>query len=184
VLFFVSPTLLFLVSQRFTRKGSGPRERRSVYLTNVGILAILVAAYFTIGIGVYLAIQVPMMALTAGVGVWLFYVQHQYEEVYWARHTEWDPARAALEGSSYYKLPRVLEWFTGSIGFHYLHHLRPRIPNYRLRKCCEEMPVVPTGEPLTLRSSLKSLSTHLWDEAQQRLVRFPAHRGIRNRERQ
>jgi acyl-lipid omega-6 desaturase (Delta-12 desaturase) len=153
VLFVVGPTLLFLVSHRFQRKGSGPRERRSVVITNLSLLAIAILAHLTIGLGVYLAIQVPIMAITGSVGVWLFYVQHQYEEVYWSRHAEWDPARAALEGSSYYELPRMLEWFTGSIGFHYLHHLRPRIPNYLLRQCSAEMPVVPGSDPLTLRGA-------------------------------
>lgn len=178
-LFLLSPALLFLVSHRFFRSGSGPRERHSVLLTNLGLVLVALAAQYTIGLGTYLLIQVPIMVLTASIGVWLFYVQHQYETVYWARHTEWDPIRAALEGSSYYQLPRWLEWFTGSIGFHYLHHLRPRIPNYHLRRCCEEMPVEPVGEPLTLRRSLKSLSLHLWNEAEQKLVRFPRRRTSR-----
>ena len=175
VLFVIGPTLMFLVFHRFPRSGSGPRERRSVHLANLGLLAIAVTAHFTIGLHTYLLIQVPVMALTGSAGVWLFYVQHQYEEVYWERHAEWDPARAALEGSSYYQLPRVLEWFTGSIGYHHLHHLRPRIPNYRLRACAARMPVVSEAEPLTLRRSLKSVFLHLWDEAEQRLVRFPRH---------
>jgi len=177
MLFVVSPTLMFLIAHRVPRKGSGPRERRSVWLTNLGLLGILVAAHLTIGLPTYLLIQLPVMAITGSIGVWLFYVQHQYEEVYWARHAEWDPARAALEGSSYYQLPRVLEWFTGSIGFHYLHHLRPRIPNYRLRQCSNEMPVVPGGEPLTLRGSLRCMFLHLWNEAEKKLVRFPKHRS-------
>jgi acyl-lipid omega-6 desaturase (Delta-12 desaturase) len=177
VLFVVVPALLFLVSHRLPRKGSSARERRSVLITNLGLLAIAVTAHLTIGLHTYLLIQVPLTVIAASVGVWLFYVQHQYEEVYWARHAEWDPVRAALEGSSYYQLPRVLEWFTGSIGFHYLHHLRPRIPNYRLRRCYDEMPVVPGAEPLTLRGSLKCMFLHLWNEAEKKLVRFPKHRS-------
>jgi acyl-lipid omega-6 desaturase (Delta-12 desaturase) len=180
VLFVISPTLMFLIAHRLPRKGSSPRERRSVHLTNLGLLAILVAAHLTIGLPTYLLIQVPLMALTGSAGVWLFYVQHQYEEVYWERHAEWDPVRAALEGSSYYQLPRVLEWFTGSIGYHYLHHLRPRIPNYRLRECAAEMPIVPGSAPLTLRGSLKSMFLHLWNETEKKLVRFPK-RGSRRR---
>ena len=176
VLFVVGPTLLFLVSNRFLRKGSGLRERRSVVMTNLGLLSIAVIAHLTIGLHTYLSIQVPVMAITGSAGVWLFYVQHQYEEVYWQRHAEWDPARAALEGSSHYQLPSVLEWFTGSIGYHYLHHLRPRIPNYRLRECATEMPVVAGVEPLTLRGSLRCMFLHLWNEAEKKLVRFPGHR--------
>src|SRR5205085_1609498 len=120
VLFVVGPLLLFLVSHRIPHKGAGARERQSVWLTNLGLLCIAVTAHLTIGLPTYLLIQVPLMAMTGSAGVWLFYVQHQYEEVYWERHAEWDPARAALEGSSYYRLPRVLEWFTGNIGYHYL----------------------------------------------------------------
>ena len=182
VLFGIGPALVFLIGHRFHRTGSGPRERLSVWLTNLGLLVIGVAAYFTIGLKLYLVIQVPVMALTGSIGVLLFYVQHQYEEVYWERHADWDPVRAALEGSSYYQLPRVLEWFTGSIGYHHLHHLRPRIPNYRLRECAEQMPVLAVGAPLTVRGSLSSLSLHLWDETERKLVRFsgrplraPAH---------
>lgn len=175
-LFVVLPTVLFLVGQRFPRKGAGPHERRSALLTNFGLTIILGLAHFTIGLPTYCAIQLPIIAITGSIGVWLFYVQHQYEEVYWSRHTEWDPVRAALEGSSYYQLPRVLEWFTGSIGYHYLHHLRPRIPNYRLRECAAEMPVTPAA-PLTMRGSLQSIFLHLWDEDENRLVRFPRGRS-------
>ena len=172
VLFVVLPTLMFLISHRIPRRDAGPRERRSVHLTNLGLFLIAVTAHLTIGLPIYLLIQIPIMAMTGSIGMWLFYVQHQYEAVYWARHTEWDPARAALEGSSYYALPRVLEWFTGSIGYHFLHHLRPRIPNYRLRQCCAEMPVVSGTAPLTIRGSLQSLFLHLWSEAEQKLVPF------------
>jgi omega-6 fatty acid desaturase (delta-12 desaturase) len=177
VLFVLLPTLMFLVAHRFPRKGAGPRERRSIVVTNLGLLVVLGAAHLTLGLPTYLLIQVPIMAMTGSIGVWLFYVQHQYEAVYWARHTEWDPARAALEGSSFYQLPRVLEWFTGSIGYHYLHHLRPRIPNYRLRQCAAEMPVEPGSVPLTLRRSLEGLFLHLWSEAEQKLVPFSRRRS-------
>lgn len=173
VLFVVLPVLMFLLAQRAPRRGSSPREKRSVLFTNLGLLVIAGAAHLSVGLPTYLSIQVPIMAITGSVGMWLFYVQHQYETVYWSRHTEWDPARAALEGSSYYQLPRVLEWFTGNIGYHHLHHLRPRIPNYRLRECAAEMPVEPGKVPLTVRGSLESLFLHLWCETEQRLVRFP-----------
>ena len=87
-------------------------------------------------------IQLPAVACAASIGVWLFYVQHQYEGVYWARHEEWDPFRAALDGSSYYKLPKVLQWFTGNIGLHHIYHLRPRIPNYHLQPCYDQVPAM------------------------------------------
>ena len=177
VLFVISPSILFLAAYRFWRRGALPKERWSVVKTNLGLAGLITLAAFTIGLKTYLMIQLPVMALTASIGVWLFYVQHQYEEVYWARHAEWDPARAALEGSSYYKLPRWLEWFTGSVGFHHLHHLRPRIPNYRLRRCSQDLPIVPASEPLTLLDSLKCLRVHLWHEADKKLVCFKAVLG-------
>jgi omega-6 fatty acid desaturase (delta-12 desaturase) len=176
VLFVISPTVLFIASYRFWRNGALPKERWSVLKTNLGLAAIITVAAVTMGLKTYLIIQLPVMALTASIGVWLFYVQHQYEEVYWSRHNEWDPARAALEGSSYYKLPRWLEWFTGSVGFHHLHHLRPRIPNYRLRQCSKSLPVEPSRAQLTLLASLKCLRLHLWNEAEKKLVGFRALR--------
>jgi omega-6 fatty acid desaturase (delta-12 desaturase) len=172
VLFVLLPPLMFFVAHRVPRKGCTPRERRSVLFTNLGLLAVAGAAHLTIGLPTYLLIQAPIMAITACIGMWLFYVQHQYEAVYWSRHAEWDPARAALEGSSYYRLPRLLEWFTGSIGYHYLHHLRPRIPNYRLRQCAAQLPVEVGRPPLTLQTSLRSLSLHLWSERERKLVPF------------
>ncbi len=111
------------------------------------------------------------------VGVWLFYVQHQYEGVYWARHGDWDPMRASLEGSSYYKLPKVLQWITGNIGLHHIHHFRPRIPNYNLQECLEGESVFRAVEPLTIRRSLKSLGLNLWDEKAQALVSFRSAKG-------
>ena len=103
--------------------------------------------------------------------MWLFYVQHQYENVYWERHDEWDYADAALYGSSFYKLPRILQWFTGNIGFHHIHHLSPRIPNYELEKCHTENPMFQV-EPLTLRTSLKSLRIRVWDEDRHKMVGY------------
>jgi omega-6 fatty acid desaturase (delta-12 desaturase) len=106
------------------------------------------------------------------VGIWLFYVQHQFEGVYWARHDAWDPMRAALEGSSYYKLPKVLQWITGNIGLHHIHHVLPRIPNYHLQAAYDATPELQAARPVTLWSSLKSLRLNLYDEAQGKLVSF------------
>jgi omega-6 fatty acid desaturase (delta-12 desaturase) len=113
----------------------------------------------------------------------MFYVQHQFEGarqpegIYWARHQDWDPIRAALEGSSYYKLPKVLQWFSGNIGLHHVHHLRPRIPNYNLQQCHNEIPALQAVEPLTLGRSFKSLWLNLWDENAQQLVSFRSIAG-------
>jgi len=112
------------------------------------------------------------MVIAGSVGVWLFYVQHQFEDTYWARHDDWDFVRHALEGSSYYKLPRVLQWFSGNIGFHHVHHLSPRIPNYYLQQCHESHPMFQTVKPVTLWESFKSLGYRLWDEDRKKLVGF------------
>lgn len=172
VLFGLSPSTHFLILQRFPKKGAGKRERYSVVFTDLAILAIIGVSSLTIGWGTYFFIQLPIMAIAGTIGVWLFYVQHQFEGVYWARHESWDPMRAALEGSSYYKLPKVLQWFTGNIGLHHIHHVRPRIPNYHLQQCYEDIPTLQAVEPLTMRRSLKSLRLNLWDEAGQKLVSF------------
>jgi omega-6 fatty acid desaturase (delta-12 desaturase) len=166
------PGIVFLIGNRFVHKGSDAHGRRSVRITNLALIAILILAYFTIGLKTYLLIQVPIMLVAGAMGVWLFYVQHQYEGVYWARHGEWEPLRAALEGSSYYKLPKVLQWITGNIGLHHIHHVQPKIPNYHLQPCQDNVEVFRGVEPVTLRSSLWSLSRHLWDEKAGRLVGF------------
>ena len=110
--------------------------------------------------------------IAGAAGVWLFYVQHQYEETYWRGRGEWDYAPSALLGSSYYKLPLVLQWFSGNIGFHHIHHLSPKIPNYKLQRCHEENPLFQESTVLGIRSSLKTASMKLWDEERQRMVGF------------
>jgi acyl-lipid omega-6 desaturase (Delta-12 desaturase) len=104
--------------------------------------------------------------------VWLFYVQHQFDGIYWERHENWDWMRQALEGSSFYKLPRLLQWFSGNIGYHHVHHLSSRIPNYYLPACHESQEIFRTVKPITLRSSLRCFAFRLWDEDQRRLVGF------------
>jgi omega-6 fatty acid desaturase (delta-12 desaturase) len=174
VLFVIAPIIYFIVYQRFPGKGQGPRERLSVHATNAALLGLLLLANFTIGLRTYLLVQLPIIALAASVGVWMFYVQHQYEDVYWKQHEEWDPIAAALAGSSYYKLPAVLQWFTGNIGLHHIHHLRPRIPNYNLQRCFENVPALQKAATLTIRTSLRSMFLNLFDEADRRLISFRA----------
>ncbi len=174
VLFVVAPLFLFVVRERFPTAGAGRRERRSVYWTNLGILVLAGGLSWAFGLKAFLLIQLTAMMVAGTAGVWLFYVQHQFEGVYWQRREEWDYATAALKGSSFYKLPKVLQWFTGNIGFHHIHHLSPRIPNYYLPKCHQAEPLFQTVKPVTLGSSLKSLTFRLWDEQRQRLVGFGA----------
>jgi len=172
VLFILAPTYLFLIHHRFPSPAVGKRERRGVHLTNGALLAIAIAAGLTIGIQTYVLIQLPVMMITGTVGLWLFYVQHQFDGVYWERRRNWNFAEAALNGSSFYKLPRLLQWFTGNIGFHHIHHLSPAIPNYNLEKCHAESPAFQAVRAVTLRSSIKSLSFRLWDEENRKLVGY------------
>ncbi len=172
VLFGVGPGVLLGLLNRFPHKGAKKQEHYSVILTNLAILAIVGVASLTIGLRTYFLIQLSIILIVGTVGVWLFYVQHQFEGVYWARHGDWDPMRASLEGSSFYKLPKVLQWFTGNIGLHHVHHVQPRIPNYNLQQCYDDTPALQAVEPLTIRTSLKSLWLNLWDEERQELVGF------------
>jgi omega-6 fatty acid desaturase (delta-12 desaturase) len=179
VLFVLAPLVLFVLLQRIPSRKAGRRERHSVYWANLAILLLAAALVWLLGWKAYLAIQLTVMGVAGTAGVWLFYVQHQFEGVYWARQGEWDYTTVALQGSSFYKLPKVLQWFTGSIGFHHIHHLRPGIPNYNLEKCHKAVPLFQTVKPVTLFSSLKSLTFRLWDEQRQRLVGYGHLRTVR-----
>ena len=172
VLFGPGAALLFLCFQRFTTKGAGKRERRSVFLTNVALLVIVGTASLTIGLQTYLLIQLPIILIAGSLGLWLFYIQHQFESVYWAHNESWDPMKVALEGSSYFKLPKILQWFSGNIGVHHIHHVRPSIPNYHLQQCYVDMPAFQAVVPLTIRTSVKSLRLSLYDEEQRKLISF------------
>ncbi len=172
ILFGVAPTFWFLIKHRIAPPRSTPKERQSITLTNLGLLGILILMYFTVGLKAYFLIQLPILVLSAGAGLWLFYVQHQFEGVYWEHSEKWDYVTEALQGSSFYKLPKILQWFTGNIGFHHVHHLSPKIPNYYLEKCHLNTPFLRNIKPITLMMSLKSLSFRLWDEENHRLIRF------------
>ncbi len=179
IMFTVGALGVFLIGHRFVSPKSGKRERNSVYLTNLILLGIVLLMSFTIGLKAYLLVQLPVMLLGTSVGVWLFYVQHQFDGVYWARHSRWDYLTAAMKGSSYYKLPGVLQWFTGNIGYHHIHHINSRIPNYNLPKCHNEHPMFQNVNTLTLVSSMRSLFLNLWDEETGKLVGFGALRNNR-----
>lgn len=164
--------LLFLFLQRFPTKGARKKERRSVLYTNLGLLLVVGAAAWTIGLPAYFLIQLPIIVIAGGLGLWLFYIQHQFENAYWVRRESWDPVRVALEGSSYFKLPKILQWFTGNIGLHHIHHVRPGIPNYNLQQCYDEVPALQAIKATTLRTSFKSLKIGLYDEKKKKLVSF------------
>ncbi|HEV2379813.1 MAG TPA: fatty acid desaturase [Terriglobia bacterium] len=181
VLFALVPAILFLFMHRFASARASKRDRLSVYWTNAAIVAVAAVLSYFGGLKAYLVIQLSVTIVTSTLGVWLFYVQHQFEGVNWRRHGEWDYTSAALEGSSYYKLPRILQWFSGNIGFHHIHHLSPRIPNYNLEKCHNEDPLFQRVKAVTLGSSLKSLTFRLWDERHRRLVGYSYLRTLRQR---
>lgn len=183
VLFVIAPLYIFVIRQRFPSAKANPRERWSVYWMNLAILGVAAALSWPFGLVPYLLIQLMVMAVAGGAGVWMFYVQHQFEEVYWERSEEWDYTAAALQGSSFYKLPRVLQWFSGNIGFHHIHHLSSRIPNYHLERCHRSHPMFRNVKPITLRSSLKSFPLRLWDEKSRKLVGYRHLKHLRRRPR-
>lgn len=169
------PPLVFLVLYRIpfdTPKG-WRRERRSVHATNLALAGLFIGLGSLLGFREVLLVQLPISILGAIAGVWLFSVQHRFERALWARQGDWTFIDAALRGSSYLRMPRLLQWFTGNIGFHHIHHLNPRIPNYRLEACQRQVPALGATPALTLRTAFRSRHLWLWDEASGRLVGFP-----------
>ncbi len=148
------------------------RERKSVLWTNLALAGMIAGMSALMGFKAYLLIQGPIAMLSATMGLWLFYVQHQFETGYWEYDPAWDYVTASLKGSSYYKLPRILQWFTGNIGFHHIHHLSAKIPNYRLARCYAENLMFQDVSTITLRTSLTAITAKLWDEEQKRMVGF------------
>lgn len=173
VLFTLGPLALFVVRNRFVARGAGWRERCSTYATNLGIAAGVFGMCRWAGAGHYLLLQLIVSVVSGAIGFWMFYVQHQFEDAYWVRHEQWDFMAAAMQGSSYYQLPRWMQWVTGNIGFHHIHHLSSAIPNYRLEECHRALPAAQAVHPITLRTSLRSLSLRLWDEQRRTMVGFP-----------
>jgi omega-6 fatty acid desaturase (delta-12 desaturase) len=171
---FAFPPLVFLFLYRFAF--DTPREwtteRRSVWATNAAIAGCFGLLGTLLGFGAVAMVQLPIVAITTIAGVWLFSVQHRFETARWLRAGEWNFHLAALTGSSYLKLPRWLQWMTGNIGFHHIHHLAPRIPNYRLEDCYRSAAVLRVQTPLNLRTALRASTLTLWDEATEKLVRF------------
>jgi omega-6 fatty acid desaturase (delta-12 desaturase) len=174
VLFGVGPAYLLLV--RYRLPTGNPIQHWHSWLSTLGtnaaatLLAVTMA--LTVGVAAFLFIYLPVLLLATAIGVWLFYIQHQFEDSYWQETSDWDFRSAALEGSSFYDLPAVLRWLTGSIGFHHIHHLASNVPNYRLRSCFEQVPELQKAKRLTLIASLKCPRLALWDEEQRKLVSF------------
>jgi len=180
VTFGIGPIFLFLVKHRFP--WDIPRSwtvaLRNVWLTNLALVGVLVAMALTIGLAPFFLVQIPVTLFASAAGVWLFFVQHQFENTYWDWHDDWDFYDAALEGSSHLALPKPLQWLTASIGLHHVHHLSSRIPNYRLQKAMDENPELQQATRLTIPQTIGLIRLALWDEERRRLVRFRDIRGM------
>jgi len=172
VMFGLGPTFTFLIEYRFNRRGARLGERLNTYLTNAGIAALYASLIALVGWKAFLLVQGPLFLSAGLAGVWLFYVQHNFEDSYFAHEDEWSYVRAAVEGSSFYRLPKVLQWITGNIGFHHVHHLSPKVPNYYLENAPRSVPRLAAAPTIGLRDSLKSLKFRLWDEEQGKFVGF------------
>lgn len=168
------PPLIFLAFYRipFDAPPAWRRERRGVHLTNLALAAFYGGQSALLGFVPMASVLLVVMVPASIAGVWLFSVQHRFEGVRWSRHAEWDPVAASLEGSSFLQLPRILRWFTASLGFHHVHHLAPRIPNHRLEDCHDAHPAFAAARVLTLREVLAAPRHALWDEAAGRMVAF------------
>ncbi|MCG8454963.1 MAG: fatty acid desaturase [Holophagales bacterium] len=179
-LLLVAPTYQFALKQRlpFDTPLSWRREWRSVMLNNLGIAAVLVLAWQTIGLHRLLLVQGPIFLIGGALGIWLFFIQHQFEDTYWDRGEEWDYDQAGLAGSSFFDLHPVLHWLTGNIGYHHIHHLSSRIPNYRLAETLRAIPELHDVTKITVWQSLKCARLKLWDEKSRRLVGFDHLRGL------
>ena len=183
ILLGFGPAFLFIKHRWPTRGIAGRKEVWNVHLTNLALAALVTTLSLLIGFREFMLIWLPIFLLSGSAGVWLFYVQHQFEDAYWRGGEDWDYATAAVYGSSYFRLPKVLQWFTGNIGFHHVHHLSPKIPNYRLEKCHRENPTFQKVVTLTLRESVRTLGLRLWDEESGRMVTFGHLRRLRREQR-
>ncbi len=172
IMFGLGPIFVFLIQYRFNAKGARRKERMNTYLTNLLIAALYVLMIWAIGWQDFLLIQGPIFFVSGLLGIWLFYVQHQFEDSYFENEAEWSYVRAAVEGSSYYKLPRLLQWITGNIGFHHVHHLNPKVPNYNLEKAHLATPPLQKAATITIGTSLQSLRFRLWDEESKTFVGY------------
>ncbi|MGO9898525.1 MAG: fatty acid desaturase [Solirubrobacteraceae bacterium] len=172
VMFGFGPAFVMIIGPRIWSSKQRPRLRHSVMLTDLSLLVVVGALIALIGPVDFLLTWLPASLIGGSAGVWLFYVQHQYEDVYWERHGDWSFAAAALHGSSYLKLPKVLQFFTGNIGLHHVHHMSAQIPNYKLQQAHDEVPAFHIAPTLTLREAIQTTRLKLWDEGRGRMVTF------------
>jgi len=172
VMFGLGPIAALLIGPRLVARDARPRMRRSVIWTNVVLAVVVGALCWAVGPVQFLLVQAPTVMLAGSAGIWLFYVQHQFEDAYWEDSESWSYADAALRGSSYLKLPKILQFFSGNIGLHHVHHLNARIPNYNLQRAHDENPIFHDVPTLSLRDGMRSVRLKLWDEERRRMVTF------------
>jgi len=172
IMFTLGPVLLILIQNRISTKTMTKSAKINVYFTNLILLIMAGLIIMLIGIKAYLLIQLPILLIGHSIGIWLFYIQHQYDEVNWERNNKWDYKTSAITGSSFLKVPAVLQWFTGNIGFHHVHHLSSRIPNYYLEKCHNENEFFREVKPIVFFSTFRALTLGLWDEKNRKMISF------------
>ncbi|PKG23381.1 fatty acid desaturase [Niallia nealsonii] len=172
VMFGLGPIYEFLIMNRFNRKNARIQERLNTYLANISLIAVVFLLGSVLGWTSFLLVQLPIFLLSGSMGVWLFYVQHTFEDTYFEEDKHWDYVKAAVEGSSFYKLPKWMQWLTGNIGYHHVHHLSPRVPNYMLEEVHNQTTPLQNVPTITLATSLKSLKFRLWDEESKQYIAF------------
>jgi len=172
VMFGLGPIWMFLISHRFPMPPTNKKGTQSVIWTNVGILVLASGLSLLLGFKNYVLIQLPVIWLAGLAGIWLFYIQHQFENVYWTRDSSWDYVASAFQGASYYKLPKLLQWFSGNIGFHHIHHLNPRVPNYALEPAYHSDEVFRRSPTISVQDSLACVRLALYDESSRKMVGF------------
>jgi omega-6 fatty acid desaturase (delta-12 desaturase) len=172
VMFGFGPIIAMIIGPRFPARAARPRMRRSVIGTDIALAALVGGLCWLMGWREYLLVLAPPALLAGSAGIWLFYVQHQFEDTYWRSSEQWSYVNAALRGSSYLRLPKLLQFFTGNIGLHHVHHLNARIPNYNLQRAHDANPIFDDVPTLSLRQGLAAVRLKLWDEDRARLVTF------------
>lgn len=174
IMFGLGPIYMFVLSHRLPLPRYGKKETASVWWTNLALAVMIVGLGLLMGFKEYVLIQLPVIWLAGMAGIWMFYLQHQFEETYWARDGEWNYVASALLGASFYRLPKVLQWFTGNIGYHHIHHLSPRIPNYNLQPAHENVPLIRKwARVIEFGEGLRMTRLKVWDEGIKQLVGFP-----------
>jgi acyl-lipid omega-6 desaturase (Delta-12 desaturase) len=183
VMFGLGPLYAMVLVPRWVSRSAAPRIKRSVWGTNLALALIIGGLCWLIGWRDFLLIEAPLVPIAGGVGIWLFFVQHNFDYSWWRRSADWNYVDAALRGSSYLKLPRILQFFTGNIGLHHVHHLNPKVPNYNLQRAHDETPLFRDVPRVSLWSGVKAVRLKLWDEDAGRMVTWADVRSARVRSR-